>query len=187
MTTVAELPKGYRDIPEEDQAKARTFFEKGDQLVKQGGYDYAIEMYLQGLNYDPENVEAHQTLREVSLKRKASGGKDLGMMQKMKVKTNSSDEKQNMLAAEKLLAFDPGNLEPLLRGTMIDNRAGVLAQRDTLLQGVVLTPELVDKLMDYMHALTDDAARDLTPVTPARVPSGLRVDRPVVVARTGGR
>jgi cytochrome c peroxidase len=84
----------------------------------------------------------------------------------------------------KLLEFDPSALEPMLRGTMVDNRADVLAQRDTLLRGVVLTPDLVDKLTDYMKALTDDAARDLTPLTPARVPSGLRVDRPVVVARS---
>ena len=82
----------------------------------------------------------------------------------------------------KLLAFDPSGLEPLLRSTLLANSADILAQRDTLLQGVVLTPELVDRLTDYMKALTDDAARDLTPLTPARVPSGLRVDRPAIVA-----
>ena len=37
-------------IPEEDQRRAKVFFDKGDQLVKTGGYDYAIEMYIQGLN-----------------------------------------------------------------------------------------------------------------------------------------
>jgi hypothetical protein len=42
----------------------------------------------------------------------------------------------------------------------------------------VLSDTLVDKLMDYMGALTDDAARNLTPLVPSRVPSGLPVDRP---------
>jgi len=47
-----------------------------------------------------------------------------------------------------------------------------------LLNGVVLTPEIVDALMDYMSALTDDAARNLSRLVPPRVPSRLPVDRP---------
>jgi cytochrome c peroxidase len=77
----------------------------------------------------------------------------------------------------KLLAFDPMQLEPALRNTLLPNRADILAQRDTLLKGVVLTPVLVGQLMDYMSALTDDRARDLRHLTPRRVPSGLPVDR----------
>src|SRR5262249_46837873 len=48
----------------------------------------------------------------------------------------------------KLLNYDPGQLEPLLRSTLVPNTAGILTQRDTLLNGVVLTTDLVDKLMD---------------------------------------
>jgi cytochrome c peroxidase len=76
----------------------------------------------------------------------------------------------------KLLAFDPSKLEPLLRLTMVGNHTDLLQQRDTLLAGVVLTPDLVDKLMDYMTALTDDAARDLSRTVPVRVPSKMKVD-----------
>jgi hypothetical protein len=57
------------------------------------------------------------------------------------------------------------------------NATEILAQRDTLLAGVVLTQDLVDKLMDYMQALTDNAARNLSRVVPARVPSRIPVDR----------
>jgi len=77
----------------------------------------------------------------------------------------------------KLLAFDPTRLEPGLRLTLVSNSADVLLQRDTLLAGVVLTDALVDKLMAYMSALTDPAARDLSRSVPVRVPSGLKVDR----------
>lgn len=77
----------------------------------------------------------------------------------------------------KLLAFDPTRLEPPLRLTLVNNAADVLLQRDTLLAGVVLTDALVDKLMAYMSALTDDAARNLSRSVPVRVPSGLPVDR----------
>ena len=75
----------------------------------------------------------------------------------------------------KLLAFDPAPLERALRGTVLPNAADVLWQRDTLLAGVVLSDELVSALMDYMQALTDNAARDVSRIVPARVPSGLRV------------
>src|SRR5439155_12495745 len=75
--------------------------------------EYAIEMYLQGLGIDPEAIDAHQALRDISLKRKASGGKPLGMLQSMKLK-GGKDEKEAMLNAEKLLAYDPGNTDHML-------------------------------------------------------------------------
>ena len=78
----------------------------------------------------------------------------------------------------KLLAYDPEQLEPGLRGSVLLNSSLILAQRDTLLEGVVLTPDLVDKLMDYMQALTDKAARNLSRLVPTRVPSRIPVDRP---------
>jgi cytochrome c peroxidase len=77
----------------------------------------------------------------------------------------------------KLLEFDPGQLEPALRGTLLPNAADILATRDPVLDGVVLPAEIVDKLMAYMSALTDDAARTLKHVAPTRVPSGLPVVR----------
>ena len=78
----------------------------------------------------------------------------------------------------KLLAFDDSRLEPLLRGTTVPNANEILQNRDPILDGVVLPSEFVDKLMDYMSALTDPAARNLNRVIPARVPSGLPVIRP---------
>jgi cytochrome c peroxidase len=75
----------------------------------------------------------------------------------------------------KLESFDPTGLEPSLRGMVQANTDAILAQRDTLLKGVVLTPAIVDKLMAYMSALTDNAARDLSRLVPDRVPSGLQV------------
>ena len=79
---------------------------------------------------------------------------------------------------KKLFAYDPSQLEYALRGTLLDNATAILAERDTLLNGVVLTSTLVDKLMQYMSALTDDRARTLSGVVPVRVPSRLPVDRP---------
>ncbi len=78
----------------------------------------------------------------------------------------------------KLQSFDPTQLDADLRGTVQTNKSDILAQRDPLLAGVVLTPELVDQLMDYMNALTDNAARNLSRATPVRVPSKLPIDKP---------
>jgi len=75
----------------------------------------------------------------------------------------------------KLLAFDANSLDPLLRTTLQPNQTAILANRDPLLAGVVLTPDVVDKLMAYMSALTDPSARDLSHLIPQRVPSGLPV------------
>ena len=59
---------------------------------------------------------------------------------------------------------------------MLANFTDILLTRDPLLEGVVFTPQQVDEVTEFMRALTDPAARDLSRVTPARVPSGLPVD-----------
>jgi len=94
----------------EDKKKAQIFFERARTVAATGSHDYAIEMFLQGLSLDPENVTAHQALRETSMVRKASGGKALGMMDAMKLK-KAKDDKLTMLQAERGLAFDPGNMD----------------------------------------------------------------------------
>ena len=89
----------------------------------------------------------------------------------------------------KLQNYDPFQLEPLLRGTVVANYAAILATRDTLLEGVVFTPQQVDEVTEFMKALTDPAARTLARLTPERVPSGLPVDdnRRSPIMRPGGR
>jgi tetratricopeptide (TPR) repeat protein len=121
---VSDLPSGYKDIPEEDRKKAQRFFEQGRKVADTGNFDYAIEMYLQGLSVDPENTEAHQQLRDISLKRKASGGKSLGMFEKMKLKKTSKEDKENLLNAEKLLAYDPGDVGTMLALAQAAHRSG---------------------------------------------------------------
>jgi cytochrome c peroxidase len=76
----------------------------------------------------------------------------------------------------KLRAFDPSQLEPLLRGTVLPTADAILATRDTLLNGVVFPAQTIDEVTEFMKALTDPAARDLRYLVPARVPSGLPID-----------
>jgi len=121
---VAELPPGYKDVPEEDRKKAKAFFDYGRTRAATSQFEYAIEMYLSGLKLDPESIEAHQELRDVSLKRKASGGKKLGIMEVLKSKRPSKDDKENMLNAEKLLAYDPGEASYMIQIAQNAYRAG---------------------------------------------------------------
>ncbi|MEO8448586.1 MAG: cytochrome c peroxidase [Gemmatimonadota bacterium] len=76
----------------------------------------------------------------------------------------------------KLRGFKPGNIEALLQNTIVPNFDAILANRDTILNGVVLPSATVDQLTTFMSALTDPAARNLERTVPRRVPSGLPVD-----------
>ncbi len=117
-------PEGYRHIPEEDRKKAKVFFDRGNTVAGTGNYEYAIEMFLQGLAIDSDAVEAHQSLRDISLRRKASGGKSIGFMAAMPLKRPSKDDTQNLLNQEKLLAYDPGNTDHMVGLLQSALRAG---------------------------------------------------------------
>jgi tetratricopeptide (TPR) repeat protein len=139
--------RGYHDVPEEDRKKAQVFFDRGKTVADTGNFEYAIEMYIQGLGYDPENVEAHQTLREISLKRRASGGKDMGMMSQWKL-PKAKDDKQAMLNTEQLLAYSPGNTDRMLAVMQSAYRAGCY---DTVLwvAPILLRANADDKKPDF--------------------------------------
>jgi tetratricopeptide (TPR) repeat protein len=108
------VPEGYRNIPEEDQKKAQVFFDRGVAVAGTGNWEYAIEMFIQGLTIDADSVEAHKLLRDISMKRKASGGKTIGFGEGWKLKRPTKDDKQNMLNNEKLLAYEPGNTDYMI-------------------------------------------------------------------------
>jgi cytochrome c peroxidase len=76
----------------------------------------------------------------------------------------------------KLRAYDPGQLEPLLRTTLKPTAADILATRDIRIKGLVLLSTTTDDITEFLKALTDPAARDMRQVVPVSVPSGLPID-----------
>ena len=114
------------EISELDRRKAKAFFDRGATVAGTGQYDYAIEMYINGLALDPDAIDAHQALRDISMKRKASGGKPISMFSAMSLKRPSKDDKQNMLNNEKLLANDPGNTDYMVGVLQGAYRSGYL-------------------------------------------------------------
>ena len=120
---MSQVPQGYKDIPEDDRKKAKVFFDRGSTVAATGNYEYAIQMYLEGLAIDPDAKEAHQALRDISLRRKASGGKDMGMLARMKL-PRGKDDREQMLRAERLMAYNPGDPENMLVLMKAAYRAG---------------------------------------------------------------
>ena len=90
--------------------KARAFFERAEEVASTNNFDYAIELYLDGLRLLPDALEdGHAPLRQLSLIRQGQGGKKPSMVERMKrLKGKSPLEK--MLNAEYLMAKDPDHL-----------------------------------------------------------------------------
>jgi len=96
---------------EQNSHKGKAFFDRGDEVAETGNWDFAIEMYLEGIQRDPDNIErGHQPLREVALKRKAQGGKGPGMIEQLK-RRGGKDPVSSLVNAEYLLAKQPGSVQ----------------------------------------------------------------------------
>ena len=104
--------------------KGTVFFDRADQVAETGNWDFAIELYLEGIRREPDNIaRGHQPLRKVSMVRKVQGGKPAGMMDGLKHRSGK-DTATNLVNAEYLLAKDPGNI-----GLMIAMLKAALAHR----------------------------------------------------------
>jgi len=107
------------DSPDHNSTeKAKPFLERAEEVAATDNFDYAIDLYLEGLKRAPEEVElGHKPLRQLALIREAKGGKKPSIIEKMR-HSRSKEPLDKMLNAEYLLARDPENLayaEALLR------------------------------------------------------------------------
>jgi len=91
-------------------AKAAGMFAKARQVADANDYDYAINLYLDGLRYMPDALEGgHIPLCELALARQKKGGKKPTMVEKVK-RLRGRDALEQMLNAEYLFVKDPSNL-----------------------------------------------------------------------------
>lgn len=99
------------EFPEQLKARAREFFKKGAEVAYTLNFDYAIELYLDGIFVWPDALkEGHNPLREIALRRQASGGKKSGFSDSSKFKKLSGKtDKEALIKAEYLLSKDPAN------------------------------------------------------------------------------
>ncbi|HET6251226.1 MAG TPA: hypothetical protein VFE47_26320 [Tepidisphaeraceae bacterium] len=97
------------EFPDDNDRKADRFFAHAKTVADLEMFDYAIEMYIQGLMLAPRGLSQHRALQKLSLTRKAAGGRPMGIFDIRKYPTNLRDSKQSMLNAERRLASDPDN------------------------------------------------------------------------------
>jgi len=106
MTTT---PNTESVTPDPTKGKGKAFFDRADQVAETGSWDFAIELYLEGLLREPGALDrGHTPLWKAALQRKAKGGKPAGFFEKNKYKSGK-DAVSQMVAAEYLLSKDPGN------------------------------------------------------------------------------
>ena len=99
------------EVPEELKKRAKEYFTKADKVAYTLNYDYAIELYLDGLSFWPTALqEGHFKLRDIAARRMSAGGKKSGFGDGSKYKKISGKTPRDaMLKAEYLLSKDPAN------------------------------------------------------------------------------
>ena len=121
-------------------------FDRAQQATVRSNFDYAIALYLEGLRYDPQDIEkGHKGLREAAVLRK-SQGKRGGLTRfvsqiRAAVYQMLGRHKDAMLALEAALAHDPQNVMYLTQMMQLARRldyvnvaiwSGELAAEETL-------------------------------------------------------
>jgi len=116
--------------PNEGPGKGKAFFDRGRSVADTGNYDYAIDMYIEGLNREPFNATEHQELYKIGLTRKIKGGKAAGGLLGPKLPYKGKTPKEALLNHEFLLAKDPGNISAMLA---IFRNASILDHKDVVM------------------------------------------------------
>jgi tetratricopeptide (TPR) repeat protein len=116
LSTVGETEEGneLKRTPEgciePALAKAKVFFERARRVAEINDFDYAIEIYLEGLRCAPDALqEGHIPLCELALQRQGKGGKKPSMVERVK-RLRGKTALERMLNAEYLFAKDPHHL-----------------------------------------------------------------------------
>lgn len=105
-------PKPQRhETSETDKAKARKWFKHAETVAATKNYDYAVELYVNGLALWPDAVdEGLRKLRVVATARKLAGGKPAGFLEASKKSTGGKDYLKSLANGLFLFGKDPGNL-----------------------------------------------------------------------------
>jgi tetratricopeptide (TPR) repeat protein len=99
--------KGKAQPVKSDPKHSRPWFDRAQTVADARNYDYAVQCYISGLQFEPDNLSQHEALRDVAMRRKVAGGKPAGMFAKTPVSGKGPVAK--MLQAEYFWALDPMN------------------------------------------------------------------------------
>ena len=95
----------------EDKTKAGKWFQRARELGEKRQFDYAIEYYVNGMEFWPDAVEeACKPLHGCSVARRQTGGKKPGLKDSLKRSMNDKDAKKALVNSFWLFGHDPDNL-----------------------------------------------------------------------------
>ncbi len=114
----------------EDVAKANKWFVRARELGEKRQFDYAIEYYVNGLEFWPEAVEeACKPLHGCAVARRQTGGKKPGFADTMRRSLSDKNAKKAFMNALWLFGREPGNIN-FVEGVV--KNAGRLRAEDTV-------------------------------------------------------
>ena len=124
-----EAPEEVEQITPEAKEVAKGCFERAKEATQHNNFDYAIHLYLDGLRYNPRDIEdGHRGLRDCALRRRNQGkGGGLGALlgqAKGAFSQMLGRHKDQMLALEAALARDPQNVTLLMQLMQTARRLG---------------------------------------------------------------
>jgi TolA-binding protein len=123
--TSQPVPGGRWSTSPENQAKARKFFEHAKKSAETRNYDYAVQLYCEGLAFWPDAVEEGlKPLRVVATARRLEGGKGAGFMAGRKLATTGKDVLKALSNAMHLYGLDPSNVAHMEEILRLAARAG---------------------------------------------------------------
>jgi|CXWL01.1.fsa_nt_gi tetratricopeptide (TPR) repeat protein len=106
------------------KAKARKFFEHAKKSAETRNYDYAVNLYADGLALWPDAVEEGlKPLRVVATARKLDGGKPAGFLGARKFPVGGKDVLKSFNNALRLFGLDPTNIVHLQQILTLASRA----------------------------------------------------------------
>ena len=108
---VEQDPNARLATSAEDKAKAAKWFLRARELGEKRQFDYAIEYYVNGLEFWPDAVEeALKSLHGCAVARRQTGGKKPGFKDTLKRSLTDKDPKKALTHSFWLFGHDPDNL-----------------------------------------------------------------------------
>jgi len=142
---------------EHNLVEARVFFQKAKAAAESKNYDYAIDMYLEGLQRAPDALEeGHVPLCELGLQRRGKGSKKPSMVERVK-RMRGKNPLEQMLNAEYLFAKDPDHLpyaEAMLKAAV---EGGYTKTANWIANLIFQTNNAIEKPSLQMYLLLKDS------------------------------
>lgn len=99
-------------VTDSDKAKARKWFTHAKKAAETRNYDYAIELYVNGLELWPGAIDnGLKPLRVAATARRLAGGKPAGFMLARKHPVGGKDARKSLSNAFFLFGMDPSSLQ----------------------------------------------------------------------------